>query len=127
MMCQAHVRGRLGGKHQLLDRPRLPRGSVAANCLGSESVKSIVVSWMDCDELPLQMRRKLRDLNANLCDDTAHFVAVRLALGGALQVEETAIPSWDLHALVSKLRRPAAYVPQIVEWCTIARKLREKN
>src|SRR6202008_3438483 len=100
---------------------------VVAHVVGCESVKRHVVSRMDSNELALEVRRKLRDHQPLIGQDFAHGIAVVLALGGLLQVEQTAIPGRNLDTLVAELRGPLGHVLERVERRRVARKLREED
>src|SRR5690606_1409110 len=55
------------------------------------------------------------------------LVAIRLALGGALEIEQTGIGRGDLHADVAELGRPAAHALERIERRALARELRKKD
>src|SRR5580698_6411662 len=82
---------------------------------------------MGCHELALKMGRQLGDLKPRLSDDAADVVAVVLALGGQLQIEEAPIPGGNLHALETQPHGPPCHAVKRVEWRFIGSKLRQKN
>src|SRR3546814_12584128 len=60
---QAEASARLRRQLDLLDRPRLPLGGLAADVLRREAVEQAVVRRMHRDKLALQMRRAFADLD----------------------------------------------------------------
>src|SRR3546814_3394217 len=66
MGIKAQSPARLGGEVELLDRPFLPLGRLALHRVGRESVELGVIGGMHRNQLALQMRRKLGDLDARL-------------------------------------------------------------
>src|SRR6266481_7902454 len=82
---------------------------------------------MHRDELPLQVRRQLRQMQAVARQRAGYFVAISFALRRSLQIEEAAIPRRNLHAFVAEPGSPVRNAFQIVEWSFVARKLRQKN
>src|SRR5881398_2538876 len=111
----------------LLDRPGGTRLRLAAHPWSRESVKRGVVGGMDGDQLALQVGRQLRDLETTLGQDAAHLIAVRLAFGRLLEVEQPSVPAGDLHALEAQLGRPSRDGPQAVERRRVAGELRQEN
>src|SRR5207247_6091229 len=83
---------------------------------------------MDGQQLALQMRRQLGHLEAALRQDAFYLGTVGLALGGFGQVEQAAVPAWDLDALEAEppLPGPAGDGLQVVERRRIARELRQE-
>ena len=78
-------------------------------------------------KLSLQMRGKLRYRKACLAHHAYHFIAVILALGRLLQVEEPRVPTGNLHPLVTQARSPLRHAIQRIEGRIVRRKLRQKN
>src|SRR5437762_4054620 len=111
----------------LLDRPGGTRLRLAAHPWSRESVRRGVVGGMDGDQLALQVGRQLRDLETTLGQDAAHLIAVRLAVGRLLEVEQPSVPAGDLHALEAQLGRPSRDGPQAVERRRVAGELRQEN
>src|SRR3546814_14418157 len=60
---QAEASARLRRQLDLLDRPRLPLGGLAADVLRREAVEQAVVRRMHRDKLALQIRRWFADLD----------------------------------------------------------------
>src|SRR6266576_2881997 len=73
------------------------------------------------------MGRQLGDLEATLGEDALDLVTVGLALGSFREVEQAAVPAWDLHALEAEGGGPAGDGLQVVERRRIARELRQEN
>ena len=117
---------RLGGVHDLLDRPFLPRLWIVVVLRGSERVEAGVVGRMHGDELALQMRRKLGDLDAGVLADALHLVAIGFRAGRLVEVEQARVPARYLDALVAEARRPFGDRRQAVERRGITRELCEK-
>ena len=111
----------------LLHRPFLARLRVAAHLGRGERVEAGVVGGMDRDQLALQMGRQLGQRDAGVRERALDLVAIGVALGRALQVEQAAIPARDLHALVAEIRRPPGDVGERIERRLIARELGEKD
>ena len=111
----------------LLDGPLLARRRIATHLLGREAVEGVVVRGMHGDELTLQVRRELGDLQAQLREHALHFIAVRLALRRAIEIEQPRLPRRDLHAFEAEVGGPFADRTQRVERRSVARELREKN
>ena len=82
---------------------------------------------MHGDKLALQMGGKLGDFETRFADRAEDFVAVGLALGGALQVEEARVPRGNLDADEAEAGGPVSHAAQSVEWCFVAGELREEN
>ena len=61
---------------------------------------------MHGDELALQMGGEFRGDETVLGENAADSVAILLAFGGALQIEEAGVPRGNLHAFVAEIRRP---------------------
>src|SRR5213080_1706067 len=111
----------------LLDRPGGTRLRLAAHLRSRESVKRGVIGGMHGDQLALQMRRQLRHLEPALGQHAPHLVAVRLALGCLLEVEEPPVPAWDLHSLETEPGSPVGDGRQAVERRCVAGELRQEN
>src|SRR5947209_1100821 len=73
------------------------------------------------------MGREFGERKAMLCHRAEQFVAVRLALRGALKIEQASVPARNLYALVAQRSRPAADLVQCVEWGTVSGELRQKD
>jgi len=104
---QAEILRGLRGSQQLLHRPALAGLRVAAHRWCGEAVEARVVGGMHRDELPLQVRRELRDLDARLAADARQLVAIGLRARRLVEVEEPRVPGRDLNALVPERSGPA--------------------
>ena len=124
---EAEVLRGLRGVEHLLHRPLLPCLGVAANLGRGEAVEAGVVGRVHCDELALQVGREFGDLEAVLRERALDLVAVGLALGGVLQVEQAAVPARDLHALVAQAAGPTADGVERVERCRVAGELGQED
>src|SRR5262245_117672 len=111
----------------LLDRPRRACRRLAADFGRREGIEGGVVRGMHGDQLALQMRRELGDLEPALGQDAFHLVTVGLALGRLLEIEEASVPAWDLDALETEPRSPAGDALEVVEWRCIASELRQED
>ena len=114
-------------QQHLLHRPGSAGGRVVANLGGREAVEGDVVGRMHRDQLPLQVGGQLGQFDIGVGQDAAHLVAVRLALGGPLQVEQARVPGRDLHAGIAEFGGPARNRGQAVERACVTRELREKD
>ena len=110
----------------LLDRPRGPRGGVAADFGRGERIERGVVRGMHGHQLALQVRGQLGDLEAALGEDALHLVTVGLALGRRGEVEQPGVPGGDLDALEAQPRGPTGDGVQVIERRRIARELRQE-
>src|SRR5439155_896548 len=127
--CQRARKGRVLGNAEpprrprrqldLLDRPGSTRLRLSAHLRSRESVKRGVVGRMHGDQLALQMRRQLRHLEPALGQHAPHLVAVRLALGCLLEVEEPPVPAWDLHSLETEPGSPSGRKNRSRSTCSI--------
>ena len=62
---------------------------------------------MDRDHLALEMGREFGDLDADVGELALDLVAIGLALGGLVEIEEAPVPGRDLDALVAVVLGPA--------------------
>ena len=92
----------------LLDGPRLAALRVAPHLGRGEGVERIVEHGIDGDQLALEMGRELGDLNAVLGRLPFQLVAIGLARGRLVEVDEALVPGGDLHPLVAERGGPAA-------------------
>jgi hypothetical protein len=127
MLGDAEPARRLGGELALLDRPGGARLRPAAHLRCGEAVEGRVVGGMHGDQLALQMRRQLGHLQAALGQDPLHLVAISLALGRLLQIEQPPVPAGDLQALEAELRGPVGDGWQAVERRRVAGELGEED
>ena len=104
---QAQIRRRLGRVQHLLHGPLLARRRIAAHLGRGEAVEAGVVGRVHGHELALQVGRQLGDLQPVLRQRALHFVAIGLALGGVLQVEQAGRPSSASGCPCSLGRRPS--------------------
>src|SRR6267154_3285989 len=126
MRAQPEISGSLRGVLQLLHSPSLSRARIPLHGIRRKAVKRDVIRGMHRDELPLQVRRQLRQLQAVARQSAGYFVAISFALRRSLQIEEAAIPRRNLHTFVAESSRPVRDALQIVEWSLVACKLRQK-
>jgi hypothetical protein len=82
---------------------------------------------MDGDQLALEVGRQFSHLQAALLQYPFDLVAIGLALGGLLQVEQAAVPGRDLQPLEAESRGPVGDGGQAVERRRIAGELRQKD
>ncbi len=113
--------------HQLIDRPCLTRRAVAANRAGCKAVEGFVIGWMHRDELALQMGGQFGERDAGLRQGALDLVAIRIAVGGAIEIEQPPVPGRNLHALVAERGGPTGNRSQAVERRGIAGELRKEN
>jgi hypothetical protein len=92
-----------------------------------EVVELQVVRRMHGDELALQVRGELGDLDLVLRGDALQLVAVRLALRGLREIHDAGVPGRQLHADVAVARGPLAHVVEVLQVRAVARELREEN
>src|SRR3546814_19944933 len=88
-------------------RPFLPLGRLALHRVGRESVELGVIGGMHRNQLALQMRRKLGDLDARLAAGARKFIAIILAFGGLAQIDAAAVPRRNLDAGKARIRHPS--------------------
>ncbi len=93
---------------------------------GREAVELAVIGRVHRDELALQMRRQLGDLDAGVRADALDLVAIGLRARRLLQVEQPSVPGRDLHALVAEPGGPFGDRLQRVERRGVARELRQE-
>ena len=96
-------------------------------CGRGERVEPVVIDRIDRHELALQVGRELGDLDAVLLRDAAQLLAVGLAFGGLLEVDQPASQVGNLHALVAEPGRPAADPVEGVERRRVAGELGEED
>src|SRR4029077_7158699 len=78
------------------------------------------------DQLTLQMRRQLRGFDAVPGHRALELIAIGLALGGLLEVDDTRIPARQLHADEAALLGPLRHVVEILQMRATARELRQE-
>ena len=106
MRFDSQVRGSFRRKQKLFHGPGLPRDRVSSHGFRREAVKGRVISGMNRNQLPLQMRGKFRQLHAGCRERLQNFVAILAALRGALQIKQARVPRRNLYALVAEPGRP---------------------
>jgi hypothetical protein len=127
MRVQSQPPACLGGEMELFDCPFLTLGGLATQRLGREAVERHVIGRMHCDQLALQMRRKLGDLDAGLTANAGELVAIILALGRLSEIDAAAVPGWNLDTDITGIRHPARGRGQSVERRGVAHELGEEN
>jgi hypothetical protein len=85
-----------GRQRHLFDGPRLPGRRIAAFVLWGESIEQGIVSWVDGDELPLQVRGQFGDLHAVPCQHAGDVVTVGLASRRFGKIEDMGRAGWQL-------------------------------
>ena len=111
MRVEAEVAAGLGGELELLDRPGLALGGLAAHLGRGEAVERRVIGRMHRDQLALQVGRQLGDLDAASRQRAGELVAIVLALGGALEVDAAARPRSGSGRPCSRARPPSRRSP----------------
>src|SRR5579885_2744146 len=124
---QAKIRRRLRGPAKLLFRPGLACLGIATNAGSGKAVEGDIVSGMDRHKLALEVRGELGDLQFVTRRCGLQLLAVGFALGRALEIEQTGIPSGDLHTRIAESRGPDANRIETVERSHIRSKLSEEN
>ena len=99
----------------------------AVQMRGRKTVECQIIGRMNGNQLALKMGRKLRDFDTGIGANAFDFVAIGLAFGGLVEVEQTAVEGGDLDAFVSEIRGPLRDRRKTVEWGFVARKLCQKN
>ena len=127
VLGQPEPPGNLGRLAHLVGRPMAPLLRIAANRLGALAVEHRVIGGMDRDHLSLKMRRELADRDADVRELTLDLVAVRLAVVGEIEIEETRVRGRDLDGLVAVVLRPARDALQRIVRRRIPRELRQKQ
>lgn len=108
-----------GAGDELLLCPLGTRGGIAADGGWSESVEQRLVRRMDGDELAEEMSGELADFEAVFAEGTGDFVAVVLAVGGALEIEETDVVGGNLKTGEAEASGPWGDTGERVEGCGI--------
>src|SRR5690606_8558729 len=103
---EPEMRARARRSLELTGRPLAPAARIVAHGRMRERREERRIGRMNGDELALQMRRELRDLDARFAEPSGDVVAVRLALGRALEIEELRIRRRHLHADVAERSCP---------------------
>ncbi len=114
------------GHADLLLGPFGALGGLAVELGRRENVEQFVIGRMDRDELALEVRRELADRDAGLGADAGDLVAIILAVGGALEVDQPAVPRRHLDPDIAQVRRPFRHRRQAVERRPVAHELRQK-
>src|SRR6266481_810438 len=82
---------------------------------------------MHRDQLALQMSGELGEMECVSGQGIEHLFTIGLALCGQLQVEQAAVPGWNLHALVAQTAHPARDILQVVERSRVTGKLGQED
>src|SRR5713101_4902718 len=82
---------------------------------------------MHRDQLALQMSGELGEMESVSDQGIEHLFTIGLALCGQLQVEQAAVPGWNLHALVAQTAHPLRDILQTVKRSRVTGKLGQKN
>ena len=82
---------------------------------------------MHGNELPLQVRRQLSDLDAVFGKRALNFVAIGLALGGALEIEQPRVPRRNLDTDIAEAGSPLGDIAKRVERRFIAGELSKED
>ena len=125
-VLEPQVLAGFGDVFHLLHGPGLARLRVAVHFGGSEVVELQVVGRVHRHELPLQVSRQLRGLDAVFGHRAADLIAIRLALGGLLEIHDAGVPARQLHADEAALLCPLGHVVEILQMRATARELRQK-
>ncbi len=116
-----------GGQQQLLHRPGLAGGRIAALFRRREPVEQRVIGGMDGHQLPLQVGRQFGDPYAMPGQHAGNVVAVRLAAGGLGQVEQVGRGGGDLYARIAQTRGPSGQRVQPIKRSCVADELRQEQ
>src|SRR3546814_19000393 len=82
---------------------------------------------MHRDQLALQMRRQLGDLDPRLAAGPGELVAIILTFGGSREIDAAAVPGRNLDADIARIRHPARRRGPCVARRRVAHELREEN
>lgn len=123
MSAQAETLADLGGEMQLFDRPGGSRLGLATQVGGGEVVEQLAAGGMHGDQLSLDMRGQLADLDACGQASPFEFVAVILTLGGQREIHAAGITAGNLDTGVPRSRGPAGDRVERIERCLVAQKL----
>jgi hypothetical protein len=127
MVSKTQVLRRFRRQQQLIDRPCLSCGGIATYLGRRKTIEHLVVSRMNGNQLTLQMRGQLGQLQSVIVERGPHVVAIGFALRRLCKIKQAAIPARHLHTDEAQARGPLRDVIQGIEWRLIAGKLREKN
>ena len=112
---------------QLLDSPLLPRSGVIVELRRGETVELCIEGRMGCDQLALQMGRKLSHFDAIGGADALDLIDIGLAFRRLFKVEQPGVPGRNLHALVAEIAHVFGDRIERIERRFIAGKLREED
>src|ERR1700693_4230646 len=82
---------------------------------------------MHRDQLALQMSGELGEMESVSGQGIEHLFTIGLALCGQLQVEQAAVPGWNLYALVAHTAHPVRDILQVVERSRVTGKLGQED
>ena len=117
---------RFRGVFELLCGPFLPRARLVAQLGGRERRELRRVRGMHGDELALEVSGELADDDIGVGELTGNLVAIGLALGRLLEVEQLRIRR-DLHADIAEPSGPLRHRLELVERRRGAGKLRQED
>jgi len=127
-MCgQPQALAGLGRQQQLLHRPGLAGGRIAALVRRRKAVEQAVVGGMDRDQLALQVGGQLGDLQAMPGQHAGDVVAVRLAACRLGQIEQVGRAGRYLYARIAQPRGPAGQRVQPIKRRCVADELRQEQ
>ena len=123
---EAQICRRPGCKLELFHCPLLPGLAVSPDRFRREPVEHRVISRMHRHQLALQMGGQFSQLQTVGGQGTEYFITISLALGGAFQIEQAAVPRRNLHTLVAQTSGPVRDTLEAVERSSISSKLRQR-
>ena len=124
---EAEVAARLRPGLDLPHRPFGPGARTAPNRRGGEPIHDGVVGRVHGDEVALEVGRQLGDDEAVSGEHPCDLVAVGLARGRLVEIEEPRVPGRDLDALVAERRGPAREARERIERWRVRGELGEKD
>ena len=127
MRGEVQVPARARRELDLLGRPLGARPGIVVQPLRREAVEEPVVGRMHGNELPLEMRGQLRDLDAALRHPALQVIAIVPAPGGLGDVDEGGIADRHLNALEAEVRGPARHGLDVVERVLVRHELGEED
>ena len=106
MLGQAKTARNARRLSHLVRRPKAPLLGIAANSGRALSVEHRIIGRMNGDHLALKMGGKLADRDADVGQLSLDLVAIGLAVIGAIEVEQAAVPGRNLNRLVPVILGP---------------------
>ena len=127
-MCrELQIAAGLCSHEHLLDGPFLPGFRIARHLGRCKAVELEIIGGMDRDQLTLQVSRELGQLEAQPLQHAEDLIAIVLALGSQLEIEEPLIPGGNLYALEAQSRSPLGNGFQFIERLLVAGKLGQED